>query len=92
MTPWTPADIRKHCENFSALWDGGYFEGDPLDPMGRSAYTRLGYMSVLHATYLCCIKPYVHADSTVLEIGAGRGAWARTMLNAKEVVVLVTRP
>jgi Methyltransferase domain len=88
MTPWTPADIRKHSEDFSSLWDGGYFEGDPLDPMGRSKYARLGYMSVLHATYLCCIKPYVNANSTVLEIGAGRGAWTRTMLNAKEVVVL----
>jgi hypothetical protein len=88
MTTWTAEDIRKHRESFSTLWKEGYFEGDPLDPMGRSGYNRLGYMSVLHATYLCCIKPYVTADSTVLEIGAGRGAWTRTMLNAKELVVL----
>jgi hypothetical protein len=88
MNTWTPADITEQCEHFSTLWKGGYFEGDPLDPMGRSTYTRLGYMSVLYATYLCCIKPYVTADSTVLEIGAGRGAWTRTMLNAREIAVL----
>ncbi len=88
MTAWTPTDLSRHREDFSSLWKGGYFEGDPLDPMGRSEYNRLGYMSVLYATYLCCIKPYVNANSTVLEIGAGRGAWTRTMLHAQEVVVL----
>lgn len=88
MNTWTPNALSAHRENFSSLWKGGYFEGDPLDPMGRSEYNRLGYMSVLHATYLCCIKPYVHEDSKVLEIGAGRGAWTRTMLNAREIDVL----
>ena len=88
MSSWTLADISRHRENFSTVWEGGYFEGDPLDPMGRSEYNRLGYMSVLYATYLCCIKPYVNSDSNVLEIGAGRGAWTRTMINAREVVVL----
>lgn len=88
MAHWTSADIRKQRESFSKLWKGGYLEGDPLDPMGRSSYTRLGYMSVLYATYLCCIRPYVNSDSVVLEIGAGRGAWTRTMLNARELVVL----
>lgn len=89
MTSSGPAlDTRKYSENFSTLWDGGYYEGDPLDPMSRSSYTRLGYMSVLHATYLRCIKPYVRADTRVIEIGAGRGAWTRTMLHAKEIAVL----
>jgi phospholipid N-methyltransferase len=88
MKTWTAAENRKSFERFSTLWKGGYFEGDPLDPMGRNGYNRLGYMSVLHATYLCCIKPWVNEDSVVLEIGAGRGAWTRTMLHAREVAVL----
>ena len=58
---------------------GGYFEGDPLDPNGAGAI--ITGMSVLYATTLCCIKPYVNADSMVLEIGAGRGAWTRTTLH-----------
>jgi phospholipid N-methyltransferase len=70
------------------IWKGGYFEGDPLDPMSASTYSILGYMSILHATYLACIKPYVNANTRVLEIGPGRGAWTRTFLNAQEVVCL----
>ncbi len=66
---------------FEREWAGGYYEGDPLDPMGRSRYTRLGYMSVLHATYLACIKPHVSGESVVLEIGPGRGAWTRAILS-----------
>ena len=42
-------------------------------------------MSSLYAVYVCCIKPYVHGDSCVLEIGPGRGAWTKTLLGAKEV-------
>jgi len=42
---------------FKDLWHGGYFEGDPLDPMAHSGYGSLGYMSCLHATYLRCIRP-----------------------------------
>jgi hypothetical protein len=77
--------VDKRIASFQNVWKGGYFEGDPLDPMGRSSYGSLGYMSVLHATYLCCIKPYVKPDSVVLEIGPGRGAWTKTMLAAREV-------
>ena len=84
----TAAAEMKHPDSFSTIWKGGYFEGDPLDQMGRNGYNRLGYMSVLYATYLCCIKPYVNENSVVLEIGAGRGAWTRTMLKAKEIAVL----
>jgi SAM-dependent methyltransferase len=67
-------------EAFEREWPGGYYEGDPLDPMGHSNYNHLGYMSVLHATYLACIKPYVNTDSRVLEVGAGRGAWTKAIL------------
>jgi hypothetical protein len=81
MAPWS----SEHLAQFQKVWKGGFFEGDPLDPMGLSTYGSLGYMSVLHATYLCCIKPYVTPESLVLEIGPGRGAWTKTMLSGKEV-------
>jgi hypothetical protein len=79
-------------EAFKNIWESGYFEGDPLDPMGPCLYGQLGYMSILHATYLACIKPYIHSDTSVLEIGAGRGAWTRTMLDAKQIAVLEAVP
>lgn len=78
-------DPRLELESFKDLWSAGYYEGDPLDPLGPSNYLALGYMSVLHATYLCCIKPYVSSTSVALEIGPGRGAWTKTLLGAREV-------
>jgi hypothetical protein len=65
---------------FRDIWEGGYYEGDPLDPVGPSSYGTVGYISVLHATYLLCIKPYVGPNTSVLEIGPGRGAWTRTFI------------
>lgn len=53
--------------------------------MGPSKYRRIGYISILHAVYLACIKPYINSESIVLEIGPGRGAWTKTMLNAREI-------
>lgn len=70
------------------IWRGGYYEGDPSDPAGPSSYGELGYISVLHATYLRCIKPYIAIDTVALEIGPGRGAWTKALLAAKEVHVL----
>jgi hypothetical protein len=67
------------------LWQGGYLEGDPLDPMGQSSYGAGGFMSVIHATYLAAIRPYVGGDTIALEIGPGRGAWTRCLLPAREV-------
>lgn len=65
----------------ATAFDGGYFEGDPLDPMVASTYGLVGYMSVLHAVYLTCIKPYINKNTTVLEIGPGRGAWTKAILS-----------
>lgn len=76
---------REGNGDFSSLWPGGYYEGDPLDPMGASGYGPLGFMSVLHATYLACIKPYVSSETVAIEIGPGRGAWTRCLLAAREV-------
>jgi cyclopropane fatty-acyl-phospholipid synthase-like methyltransferase len=67
---------------FSGLWKGGYYEGDPLDPKGNSTYDNNSFMSILHATYLRCIKPYMNSEINVLEIGPGRGAWTSCMLEA----------
>lgn len=77
--------LNSHFRGFENIWKGGYFEGDPLDPLGPSKYRRIGYISLLHAIYLACIKPYIHQDSFVLEIGPGRGAWTKTMLKVKEI-------
>lgn len=77
--------VRRELESFQTIWKGGYFEGNPLDPLAASHYGSLGYMSILHATYLACIRPFIHAGVNALEIGPGRGAWTRTMLKAREV-------
>ena len=45
-------------------------------------------MSILYATYLKCIKPYIHNQTVALEIGPGRGSWTKSMLHAKEIQVL----
>ena len=72
-------------KRFEGLWRGGYFEGDPLDPLSRSTYFQMGFISILHAIYQACVKPYITPDTVVLEIGPGRGAWTKTMLPAKEI-------
>ena len=66
--------------DFANIWKDGYYEGDPLDPKSPSSYGELSYMSILHATYLRCIKPYIDPNKIALEIGPGRGAWSKCML------------
>jgi phospholipid N-methyltransferase len=66
---------------FSFTWEGGYYEGDVRDPMGSSTLGVFGYNSVLYTTYLACIRPYVEKGATVLEIGPGRGAWSKPILD-----------
>jgi hypothetical protein len=70
---------------WKGFWSGGYYEGDPLDPFGRSSYAQMGFVSVLHAIYQVCIRPNVGPETNVLEIGPGRGAWTKTMLAAREI-------
>jgi hypothetical protein len=84
--------LKKELESFEGVWKGGYFEGDPLEPLAPSNYGQLGYISILHATYLRCIKPYVNSETIALEIGAGRGAWTKALLPAKEVWALDALP
>lgn len=88
------ADVPESIAQFREIWPGGYFEGDPLDPLAHSSYGRFGYMSVLHAAYLVCIKPYVHSNTTVIEIGPGRGAWTATFIRqgARKIYALDAAP
>jgi hypothetical protein len=81
---------QSQIESFSKIWQGGYWEGDPLDPLHPSTYRSRGYLSTLHVVYLMCVKPYVSTDTAVLEIGPGRGAWTKTFvsLGAKEIWAL----
>ena len=79
--------LSEEIASFEGLWEGGYYEGDPLAPLGKSTYGGFGYISILHATYLRCIKPYINSQTVALEIGAGRGAWTKALLPAKEVWV-----
>jgi len=75
-----PTADEDFLRQFSSLWDGGYFEGDPRDPLGSSTYGLWGYNSALFTTYMACIRPYVDANTTALEIGPGRGAWSKAIL------------
>jgi hypothetical protein len=84
--------LTDELNSFQELWEGGFFVGDPLDPLGRSAYDPIGFISVLHATYLRCIKPYLNRDSISLELGPGRGAWTKALLPSKEVYALDALP
>lgn len=84
--------LAAELKSFENLWKGGYFEGDPLNPISRSSYHQLGFISVLHATYLQCIKPYVNNHTISLEIGPGRGAWTKALLPSKEVYALDALP
>ena len=70
---------------FKGLWRGGYYEGDPLDPVAPSGYGDLGYISVLHAAYQVCIRPFITPDTVALEIGPGRGTFTRGLVPAREV-------
>ena len=80
--------LANELKSFEDLWKDGYFIGDPLNPLAKSNYGQLGFMSVLHATYLRCIKPYINNHTVSLEIGPGRGAWTKALLPSKEVYAL----
>lgn len=76
MDPAAELKLFKDAE----LWDGAFWDSDPLTPVGWSSYSTTGYVSVYHAAYLAAIVPYVKPGFTVMEIGPGRGAWTNAML------------
>lgn len=73
--------LSKELKSFEEVWEGGYFEGDVLDPVGNSTYGPAGFISVLYALYLIAIRAQVTSKSIVLEIGPGRGAFTKAILN-----------
>jgi hypothetical protein len=83
--------LRDEIKVFPHLWQGGFWASDPLIPVARSNLKAIGFISVPHAVYLTCIKPYVTAETCALEIGPGRGAYTRALLGAKEVWCLDAR-
>ena len=89
-----PETSVSFSDKFKRAWPGGYFEGNPLDPMAPSSYGVLGYNSILYTVYLACIKHYVNPATTVLEIGPGRGAWTKTFLqrDCKKVYAVDAAP
>lgn len=82
----------EELSSFRGLWPGGYWEGDPLDPVARSSYGEYGYVSTLFVIYQVCVRPFIKSTTNVLEIGPGRGAWTRTLLPAREVWCLDALP
>jgi Methyltransferase domain len=81
------ADLDAHLASFRAIWNGGFFVGDPLDRT-HSPFGLFGYVGVPHAIALACIRPYVTPETVALEIGPGRGAYTKAMLAAHEIWVL----
>lgn len=71
--------VDSFLSGFSRIWCGGYYEGDPRDPLGHSYYGVFGWHSSLYLTYLACIRPYVKPGGVVVEIGPGRGAWTKAI-------------
>ena len=82
--------VTAELQTFTKVWQDGYFEGDPLDRMSRSSYRGIGYNSVLYTVYVACVKPFVKAGTSVLEIGPGRGAWTKAILNRnpKQIIAI----
>ncbi len=79
--------VQDELKAFQGIWHSGFYAGDPRNPtFGLWGIT--SFMGVSHAVYLACCKPNVMPSTTVLEIGCGRGAWTRLMLNAKHVYCL----
>jgi hypothetical protein len=80
--------LKTELQSVQNKWHGGYWEGQPLHPLATSPYNQVGFVSILHATYLHCIKPYITPETVSLEIGPGRGAWTQCLLPSKEVYAL----
>src|ERR1700759_3564339 len=81
---------RSFNDSFKTIWRGGYFEGVPTHPMAPSEYGLFGFHSSLYLIYRVCIRPYITADTRVLEIGPGRGAWTKAIadLGPKQVTAI----
>jgi len=83
----TKEEVQAELESFRDLWHGGFYAGDPRDPtFGLWGIT--SFLGISHVLYLACLKPNITPSTVVLEIGCGRGAWAKLMLHAKHLYCL----
>jgi len=73
-------ELNAELDSFQGIWSGGFFEGNPADPV-FGLWGLTSFIGVSHAIWLACNKPHVTPTTTVLEIGCGRGAWTRCRLN-----------
>ena len=80
-------ELQEELLSFQTLWKGGFCEGDPKNPF-FGLYGIHSFMGVSHAIYLACIKPFIKPTTTVLEIGCGRGAWTKLILEANAIYCL----
>ncbi len=49
--------------------------------MASSTYAIYGDNSIFYTIYSACIRPYITAETVVLEIGPGRGAWSKAFVH-----------
>lgn len=84
-------DLKTELSSFANIWQGGFFLGEPADP-ARGLWGLTSFIGVSHAIYLACIKPNLKPSTTVLEVGCGRGAWTKLMLDAREIYCLDALP
>jgi len=76
---------RAQIRSFEEIWKGGYFGGDPTDPTLCREYGDVSLISSNFAVLQALVRPNITPNSRVVEIGPGRGAWSRCMVDAKEL-------
>jgi hypothetical protein len=81
------SELQAELSSFKNIWQGGFFTCDPADPI-RGLWGLTSFIGVSHAIYLACVRPNLTPSTNVLEIGCGRGAWAKLMLDAREICCL----
>jgi len=76
-----PADPHT-VSSYSAIdMNEGYASQAAVRAEKRICAEELGFLSTLHVVYLMCIRNRVR-DKVVLEIGPGRGAWSKAILES----------
>ena len=76
--------LRNEIESFYSLWEGG----TTLSKFGWEACLepRLKNGVDLKKIEEICITPFIHEESTILEIGTNGGAWLKRMMKAKKLI------
>jgi SAM-dependent methyltransferase len=69
--------LRDELTSFSSLWKGGYWNDVERDEPPRHLRRVAEYL-----------QQFIHSSTTALEIGCGKGAWTKKMLQAKHIYCL----